>query len=82
MGFGDFLKEVGKATVEGVKAFGEKNLEYEAKWEEKFSRMSDESLKSEARKIRDGHGSYGTAQETAVRTAVLSRILKERNIIK
>ena len=54
MGFGDFLKNVGVAALEGAQKFGEKNLEYQEKWSEQYSRMSDEQLKREHERFRKG----------------------------
>lgn len=81
MGFADFLKNVAKAAFEGVEKFGEKNLEYKDKWDERYSIMSDDQLKEEYNRVRNGELSYCNTQERAVRLSCLSAEMRNRDLI-
>lgn len=81
MGFGDFLKNIGKVALDGIQEFGDKNLEYRAKWEERYSMMSDNQLKEERDRARNGDLSYCNTQERAVRLGCLSEEMRNRGLI-
>ena len=81
MGFGDFLKNVGKTVLESAQEFGEKNLEYKDKWETKYSMMSDDQLKEERNRFRNGGISCYNAQERAIRLGCLGAEMRNRGLI-
>ena len=81
MGLRDFLKNVAKVVSEKVDEFGQKNLEYRDKWDERYSMMSDDQLKDEYDRVRNGGLSYCNTQERAVRLSCLSTEMRNRDLI-
>lgn len=75
MGFGDFLKNVATAAIEGAEKLGEKNLEYQGKWSEYYSRCNDEQLK------REWKSSYSYSLENINRRACLLQEMRNRGLI-
>ena len=75
MGFGDFLKNVATAAIEGAEKLGEKNLEYQEKWSEYYSRCNDEQLKREWKR------SFGNSLEDINRRACLAQEMRDRGLI-
>lgn len=80
MGFGDFLKNVGKAALDSAVEFGEKSNEYREKWEKFYSGMTNEQLLKERTKFKNGE-IYGSQHEKAVRMSTLKHELQERGLI-